>query len=161
MNNIKLRIVDENDAEFLFRIMNDATVLKALNEVETHLCDWEDAIREWNIDEDEEDYMIYNEGVPIGWLGINGLISTDRIAYLKIVAILPDYQNRGIGHYSISHIVEMLRLRNYTKVALYTNQNNHKAQDCYRKCGFKVVEELTEEMSDGEIVARYKMELNL
>lgn len=161
MDNIKLRIVDENDAPFLYSIMNDNTVLEALNEVATQLCDWEDAIREWNIDDDEEDYIIYSGEAPIGWLGINGLSSTDRIAYLKIVAILPKHHNKGIGHYCISRVIEMLRTRNYTKVALYTNQNNHKAQACYHKCGFEITEALTEEMSNGEFVARYRMELDL
>lgn len=161
MDSIKLRIVDDNDAQFLYSIMNDNTILGALNEVPTQLCDWEDAIREWNIDDDEEDYIICDGETPIGWLGINGLSSTDKIAYLKIAVIFPNYHNKGIGHRCINRVIGMLRNRNYTKVALYTNQDNRKAQACYRKCGFEITETLTEEMSNGELVARYKMELDL
>lgn len=161
MDNIKLRIVCEEDAQFLFSIMNTDTILEALNEVPTQLCDWEEAIKEWNIDDDEEDYIIIDGKAPIGWLGINGLSSTDKITYLKMAVILPNYHNKGVGHYSISQVIEILRHRNYSKIILYTNQDNYKAQACYSKCGFVITETLVEEMSNGETVARYKLELDL
>jgi len=161
MKNIKLRAVCNDDANFLHLIMNDNTILDALNEVPTQLCDWIDAISEWSKDNDEEDYIICDDKTPIGWIGINNLESTDRVAYIKLVAILPNYHNKGIGHYSINQIIEMLRKRNYSKIMLYTDQENHKAQSCYRKCGFEVTEMFTEEMSNGKIVPRCKMELVL
>lgn len=161
MNNIRLYAVCDDNARFLHYIMNIDAVLGALNEVPTQLCDWTDAIKEWNHDDDEEDYIIKDGETPIGWLGINGLSSEDKIAYLKMAVILPDYQNKGIGHYSINQVIEMLKNRNYSKIILYTDQENHKAQSCYRKCGFEVTEILTEEMSNGKIVPRCKMELAL
>ena len=161
MYNIKLRAISSNDAPFLFSIMNTDIILKALNEVPTQLCDWIDAIREWSTDDDEEDYVICDDETPIGWLGINGLNSADKVAYLKLAAILPSYHNKGIGQYAITQVIEMLQHRNFSKIALYTDKDNCKAQACYRKCGFKVTEKLTEEMSNGKIVARCKMELEL
>ena len=44
-------------------------------------------------------------------------------------------------------------------MALYTNQSNYRAKNCYMKCGFKVSEELTEEMANGNLTKRYKMEI--
>lgn len=161
MNNIKLRAVCSDDAEFLTFIMNTNTVLNALNELPTHLEDWVNAIKEWSTDNDEEDYIISDGETPIGWIGINGLESTDKVAYLKLVAILSNYHNKGIGHHAISQIIDMLRQRNYLKVALYTDQENYKAKACYSKCGFEVTETFMEEMANGKTVSRCKMELVL
>lgn len=161
MNNIKLRAVSDSDAKFLTLIMNTDAVLNALNELPTQLEDWVEAIKEWNKDNDEEDYIISDGEIPIGWLGINNLESADKVAYLKLAAILPSYHNRGIGYQVIRHVIETLRQRNYSKVALYTDQENYKAKACYRKCGFDVVETFMEEMANGKTVARCKMELKL
>lgn len=159
MNDIKLRAVSAADAQFLTFIMNTDTVLNSLNELPTKLEDWMDAIKEWSKDNDEEDYIISDGETPIGWLGINGLESADKVAYLKLAAILPNYHNKGIGYYAISQVVEMLRQRNYLKMALYTDQENYKAKACYSKCGFEVTETFMEEMANGKTVARCKMEL--
>ena len=161
MNNIRLYDVSDADAHFLTYIMNIDDILTALNELPTQLEDWEDAIKAWKNDDDEEDYIISDCDKPIGWLGINGLESDDKVAYLKLVALLPDYQNKGIGRYAISEIVKMLRLRKYSKVALYTDMENYRARACYEKCGFEVTEAFNEEMANGKTIARCKMELKL
>ena len=161
MNNINLRIVSDTDAQFLTFIMNTDSVLNALNELPTQLEDWVDAIREWSKDNDEEDYIITDGEIPIGWLGINSLESADKVAYLKLAAILPEYHNKGIGCYAINQVIEMLRQRKYLKVALYTDQENYKARACYSKCGFEVTETFMEEMANKKTVARCKMELDL
>lgn len=161
MNNIKLRTVSAADAQFLFSIMNLDAILNALNEVPTQLDDWMGAIKEWSRDDDEEDYIICDGETPIGWLGINGLSSADKVAYLKLAAVLPNYHNKGIGYYAISQVIEMLRQRKYSKIALYTDQDNKKARACYSKCGFEIINTVTEEVSNGKIVPRCIMELVL
>lgn len=161
MNHIKLRAVSDADAQFLAFIMNTDTVLNALNELPTQPEDWAAAIREWNRDNDEEDYIICDNETPIGWLGINNLESGDNIAYLKLAAILPDYHNKGIGYYAISQLIQMLKQRGYRKVALYTDLENLQARACYSKCGFKITETFMEEMANGKTVTRCKMELIL
>ena len=161
MNNIKLRTVSIADAHFLYSIMNMDTILNVLNEVPTQLEDWIDAVKAWDKDDDEEDYMICDRENPVGWIGINGLSASDKVVYLKLIAILPDYHNKGIGHYAINEVIEMLKERNYGKILLYTDEDNVKARSCYRKCGFKITGALTEKMSNGKAVARYIMELIL
>ena len=161
MNNIKLRAVSDGDAQFLTFIMNTDSVLNALNELPTQLEDWVDAIKEWSKDNDEEEYIITDGEIPIGWLGINSLESADKVAYLKLAAILPEHHSKGIGRYAINQVIEMLRQRKYLKVALYTDQENYKARACYSKCGFEVTETFMEEMANGKTVARCKMELDL
>ena len=153
-----VRPVRPEDAAFLNMLMNDPSVLQALNEVPTALQDWSDAIGEWAADEDEEDDIVCDGSTPVGWLGINGLLGKDRTAYLKMAAFLPAYQDRGFGTCAIRELLDSLKRRGIEKVILYTDRDNLRAQACYRKCGFRVVESLTETMSNGKDVPRVRME---
>ena len=54
--------------------------------------------------------MILAEGRPIGWLGINGLSSESKQVFIKMIALLPTHQGRGIGQYVIREMIENLRL---------------------------------------------------
>ena len=154
---LQIRPVNESDAEFLYQLMNFPPVLERLNEVPTTRQDWTDAVREWTKDEDEEDYIVLAGDTPMGWLGINGLLGGDRIAYLKMAAFLPEYQGKGYGTCSIREVLDSLKRKGFEQVVLYTDNDNGKAQACYRKCGFEVVESLTETMSNGKDVDRVKM----
>lgn len=161
MNRVKLNRVTADDAGFLFRIMNMESVRAALNEPATSLCDWENAVRAWSTDADEEDYMICNGEMAAGWLGINGLSSPDKVAYLKVIVLLPEAQGKGIGQCAVGQVKEMLRQRGYAGLALYADQCNHRAVACYRKCGFRIVEMLAEKMANGKTVPRCLMALEL
>ncbi len=161
MNNIKINKVGKSDAQFLYDLMNNESIMTVLNEVPTVINVWVDAIIEWERDSDEEDYIIFDELIPIGWLGINGLSSKDKKAYIKVIALIPFYQKRGIGQYVINQIKENLKLRGYVSIGLYTDQSNVQAQHCYSKCGFDVTDKTVQKMSNGAIVRRYKMEITL
>ena len=158
MTNIKIREVQINDADFICKLMNNEAVMDALNEVPTTLSDWQCAIAEWKQDSDEKDYIIFCDTVPVGWIAVNGLISTDKKVFIKMVAILPEYQGQGIGQFAVRWIIEMLRKSKYVSVALYTDEVNLKAQNCYSKCGFAVTESFVDKMSNGRSIKRYKME---
>ena len=157
---IKVLNVCEDDAPFLYVLMNDKNILDTLKEVPTQIGDWIDTISVWNGDPDEEDYIVFNGKTPIGWFGINGLASEDKTAYIKMIALLPQFQNKGVGSCIVNQCVDNLKSRKFKTVILYTDQDNYRAQRCYEKCGFKVTEEYTEKMSNGEVVKRYKMELH-
>lgn len=161
MNNIHLRPVNDHDAPFLASIMNTDAILHALNELPTTLADWADAISAWHQDDDEEDYIICHGQTPIGWLGINGLASENKTAYLKLIALFPDFHGKGIGEYVINQMIDALKKRSYFTLSLYTDQNNLKARACYKKCGFEVTEAFSEIMANGKSVARCKMERRL
>ena len=154
---LQIRPVNESDAEFLYQLMNCPSLLERLNEVPTTRQDWTDAISEWQKDEDEEDYIVLAGGIRTGWLGVNGLRGGDGIAYLKMVAFLPEYQGKGYGTCSIREVLDSLKQRGIEQVFLYTDSDNAPAQACYRKCGFTVAENLTETMSNGKDVDRVKM----
>ena len=154
---LQIRPVNDSDAEILYQLMNCPSLLERLNEVPTTRQDWTDAISEWLKDEDEEDYIVLTGDTPMGWLGVNGLRGGDGIAYLKMAAFLPEYQGRGYGTCSIRVVLDNLKRKGIEQVFLYTDSDNAPAQACYRKCGFKVVESLTETLSNGKDVDRVKM----
>lgn len=156
--NARIKLVCKNDAEFLNVLMNCTTVLQILNEVPTELQDWIDAINEWSHDDDEEDYIVFDENTPIGWLGVNGLLDENKKAYLKMAVFLPDYQGQGFGSFAIQEVMCHLRHRGIQQLILYTDKDNYRAQACYKKCGFRIVESLVETMSNGKDVPRVKME---
>ena len=156
--NIHIRPVNEKDAAFLNSLMNCPSVLQVLNEVPSELRDWMGAIKEWLNDDDEEDFIVVHRNISIGWLGVNGLLNEDRKAYLKMAVLLTDHQGLGFGTWAIQELMCYLRQRGVKKLALYTDRDNHMAQACYRKCGFRVIESLTETMSNGKTIPRFMME---
>lgn len=157
MKHVEIRSVSAGDAEFLFQLMNEPAVMKALNEVPTEKRVWEDAVSAWSEDADEEGYIVFSSGRPIGWFAVNGLLADDHTAFLKMAALMPAYQGKHIGRYVLTQILENLRSRGITSVQLFTNQDNLAAQKCYGECGFSVAEALEEQMSDGVIAGRYQM----
>ncbi len=161
MRTIEIRTVTADDADFLFSLMNDPAIMRALNEPPSGREDWSEAVRGWLADGDESDYIVWKDGQRIGWFAFNGLQSADRTVFLKMAVILPECQQRGIGAYVLSRLLEEVRKNGYVSVALFTNKDNMSAQRCYQKCGFNVVQELSQEMSDGTIAERYKMERRL
>ena len=160
MANISIRRVEAKDAEFLFTLMNNESIIESLNEIPSSLDTWQSAITEWN-KEHEEHHIIFDNNIPIGWLGVNGLTSQDKQAWIKIIAILPDKQGLGIGPYVINQLIENLKIRGYNSIALYTDQSNVNAQKCYQKCGFVITDTMVRKMSNGKYVERYKMEVGL
>lgn len=158
MKNININKVKSSDAQFLHTLMNNGSIISALNEVPTTVDVWSDAIDKWEQDDDEEDYIIFDKDLPIGWLGINGLSSAEKKVFIKIIVLLPNYQKRGIGQYVIHQTKENLKSRGFLSIGLYTNQSNIQAQRCYSKCGFEVTDEIVQKMSNGEIIHRFKME---
>ncbi len=158
---ISIRRVSAGDEDFLFQLMNAPAILASLHEVPTQKRDWAEAISAWQEDADEAGYLVLRDNVPIGWFAVNGLLAGDGTAFLKMTVLLPAWQNRGIGRSVLGYILDELRKQGVKEAALYTDQDNIRAQSCYTHCGFRIAETLTERMSDEAVVPRYKMVCSL
>lgn len=161
MEELKLVKAAKDHVDFLTIIMNDPLILTSLREVPTASDVWSEAVDIWSQDPDEEDYIVFLNKKAVGWLGVNELVSETNTVSLKIAAILPEFQNKGIGTAAIGLLVDNLRSRGFSKLVLYTDTDNFQAQGCYRKCGFSVAYEFPDVMSNGDHVLRYCMELPL
>ncbi len=92
-------------------------------------------------DKDEKNFIIFKkeDRVTIGWIGLNGLQSSDGIAWIKVLAILPEHWGKGYGSDSIKAIKEILREMGFKKVRLWTDEINTRARVCYEVNDFKII----------------------
>lgn len=159
MTNIQLRPITINDAVFLHALMNHPTLMERLHQPATTLADWQEAILLWHGDPDEKGYIVITEDQPIGWFAVNGLCS--NLPYIKMAALLPEYQNHGIGRQVINQLCGQLKAEGYPAVRLFTDQDNTRAQRCYQHSGFRIIATLEEPWPDGTILQRCEMERKL
>jgi RimJ/RimL family protein N-acetyltransferase len=95
--------MNEDDAAFLFKLCSNPLVRKPLSMKEHDIGFWRGAIQKWNADPDEEVFIIgtLKPHRDIGWLGVNGLESNSRIAWIKMIAMLPGYWGKGYAAESV------------------------------------------------------------
>lgn len=161
MEEFTITEVTLQDADFLFKLMNHPLILDRLNEIPTTNQDWVDAVLSWENDPDENGYIIWKDEKQIGWFAFNGLLSDDRVPYLKMAVLLPEYQGKGIGTFVLKKLLDTIREKGFNAVKLITNQDNLNAQKCYQKCGFQIIDTKEDKMNDNNIVMRYIMECRL
>ncbi len=149
--------ISAGSAGFICGLMNDEAVMRALNEVPTDIAVWEADIGGGNESGDEASFIICVGGERAGWLCIRDLMSYTQRVYLKMLAILPEFQGRGIGAAAIGIVTERLAREGYLSFDLHTNKDNTAALKCYKKCGFEIIGSVTQKMSDGALVPRYFM----
>lgn len=72
-------------------------------------------------------------------LGFIGASFDDRskMAHITNVAILPEYQNRGIGSFLIESIIKKAQFIEYKSITLEVRKSNITAQALYLKIGFE------------------------
>ena len=92
---------------------------------------------------------------------MNDLLSPVRIPYIKMAALLPEHQHRGIGRQIIDQLCSQLQSEGYPAVRLFTDADNLPAQRCYQSCGFRIIATLEEPWPDGSTLLRCEMENKL
>ncbi|PWF99398.1 ribosomal protein S18-alanine N-acetyltransferase [Levilactobacillus bambusae] len=60
-------------------------------------------------------------------------------AHITNIAVVPDYQNRGLGHFLMGVMIKKARQLNYKTVSLEVRVSNQRAQDLYESLGFEKV----------------------
>lgn len=140
---IKLKPITIEDAEFIFNISNNQELMNILCETTTSFEFWKETIKIWNEDTDEKDFIIIrnSDNKYIGWLAVNGLDNSDKSVWLKIICIYPEFWNCGYGSVAIKILKNILYQDGYTRLQLWTDKCNARAQKCYIENGFSVVEQ--------------------
>jgi ribosomal protein S18 acetylase RimI-like enzyme len=72
--------------------------------------------------------------------------------------IIPEKQKMGIGSIVINHIYEYAKKQKLDSLFLAVNKNNSKAINAYIKNGFKIVEEVKNDIGNGFFMDDYIME---
>jgi len=158
MTDFQLRPIETHDAAFLHTLMNHPALMERLHQPPTSLADWQEAIQLWHSDPDEEGCIVTMADQPIGWFAVNDLLSPERIPYIKMAALLPEYQNQGLGRRVVTQLCDWLQAQGYPAVRLFTDQDNLRAQRCYQRSGFRIIAALEEPWPDGSTLLRCEME---
>jgi ribosomal protein S18 acetylase RimI-like enzyme len=150
---IKIRKMEENDLFFLFNLLNRSEIINAINiKVFNTLDETIETINKyWKNDDDENHFIILLDDTPVGWLKINGLKKLDTIGISELI-ILPEYQHKGLGTYTIAFVEEYCLNKNVNKIGIHTQENNINARELYKKHGYKIIAEKEIEMNNKLIM---------
>ncbi|HBN82221.1 MAG TPA: GNAT family N-acetyltransferase [Clostridiales bacterium] len=88
----------------------------------------------------EEDYLIFYREQPAGLICIGKCRDQDMssdVGEIWGIYILPAFQGKGVGTYSIKWALEELKSRGYTKVTLWVLEENLHARRFYEYKGFQ------------------------
>ena len=81
--------------------------------------------------------------------------SKDKVMYLSDVATLSEYRNHGIGTHLFHHAIRHSKVLGYDYIYLRTNEKNSMSYGIAKKCGFKQICDIVEEVEririDGTI----------
>jgi RsiW-degrading membrane proteinase PrsW (M82 family)/ribosomal protein S18 acetylase RimI-like enzyme len=108
--------------------------------------------------EGQEFVIIYDGVQPIGFAAV-GLLEP-KIFKLYKIYVLPSYQGKGTGRFTINELVKAMKRKGGTSLLLNVNRNNN-AKDFYEKMGFTVIREEDIDIGNGYFMNDYVMELKL
>jgi ribosomal protein S18 acetylase RimI-like enzyme len=143
---VSLRPVTPADREFLISVYGGSRAQELAQ------VDWDDAQKDafvrWQFERQEEEYaqrypdarydVILVDGVPAGrlWIGIQ-----DKEIRLLDIAILVEFQNRGVGTYLLNQLKdEATREKKSLRHMVFVLNDN--AYRFYERLGFSTIEDL-------------------
>ncbi|MFF1251060.1 ribosomal protein S18-alanine N-acetyltransferase [Pseudarthrobacter sp. NPDC058329] len=74
-----------------------------------------------------------------GIVGYAGLMCIEPIADVQTIAVVPEYEGRGIGTTLLTRLVEEAQRRYAVDVLLEVRADNPRAQQLYRRFGFEQI----------------------
>lgn len=86
------------------------------------------------------------ENKIIGTVGIRQIDFFQRIAELKSMYVLPEYQGKGYGRKLMEFALSKAKTLNYKTIRLDTTLDSYKALDLYEKNGFYRIERYNKNM---------------
>ena len=102
-------------------------------------------------------YIIEENKVPLGFLGIEHNYNKELVTKIHKIYILPNNQGKGIGLFAIDFVIELAKNKLISKVILNINKFN-KALNFYQKMGFQIIEEINIEIGNGYLMEDFVME---
>ncbi len=132
-NHLTIIPATENEAYFVrILFVQNKEILRA---EDIRLSEWRELLS--LNDRDEKHFMICKGAMPVGYMKINGLDSTDE-AWISMLFIAKNFQRQGIGTFAITYVENYVKERGFRSISIQTNEDNLPAQNCYLKCGYQV-----------------------
>ena len=129
--NRSIRVPQPEDARYLSDIYN--ANLDSFHGVTIPTEEWRKLLEE--NDPYEAHFLITEKGVPHAWLKLNGLENPDN-GYISMLAVLPEYQRRGLGTFAVRLAESFMRSGRVTQLRVYTTLDNLPALNLYGRLGF-------------------------
>jgi len=144
--NIKFRPITIRDINLRIKWLADSEVNFGLNSAVRNglkLVDHKNWFKRYLAEEkigQQNIYIILNDDVPIGQVGLYDINKEDKNAILYIVIGEKEYWGKGIGAKAIEFIHNYAKnVLHLHKINLNVHAKNKKALSLYKKCGYKIV----------------------
>jgi RimJ/RimL family protein N-acetyltransferase len=152
--------LQEKDMDYIFELLNEENIIKVLYYPKYKYDELVKWFNIWNNDDDEINFIIKINNIPIGWIKINGLKNSDK-AYLSGLIISTNHQTKGYGKESILFVEKYVIERGFIKLGIRTTEDNIKAKSLYLKSGYKIIEKRMEKMENGNNIITVRFEKQL
>jgi ribosomal-protein-alanine N-acetyltransferase len=97
---------------------------------------------------------------PDGIVGYAGLMCIEPIADVQTIAVVPEYEGRGIGSALLTELISEGRRRGAADVLLEVRADNPRAQQLYRRFGFEQIHVRRKYYRDGVDALIMRLELS-
>ena len=150
--------MQENDIVFLSELLNEPEIIASLHITAVSYDKWLEAYNNvWKEDPYEKHFIIYSDKNSVGWLKLNGFDSKEK-AWISELAVSSKSRRQGIGMSAIKFAEEYVISKGFTKMGLWTQEDNIAAQALYKKCGYEVTFVKDDVYSDGIEGKSYRLE---
>ena len=85
-------------------------------------------------------YAVFCPNV-VGYLAIYANNYIDKIAYITLIAVVPEYQNMGIGKMLLKKCEQIAVNKGFKVVRLEVKKNNTNAIMFYKRNGFNIIDD--------------------
>ena len=113
-----------------------------------------------NVRQNQLFYIIYENEIPLGFLGIQHHFEEKPITKIHKIYILPDNQGKGIGKSAIDFVIHKAVKNHSKKIILNVNRFNE-AVLFYQKMNFKIVQEIDISIGNDYLMEDFIMERKL
>jgi ribosomal-protein-alanine N-acetyltransferase len=96
---------------------------------------------------------------PDGIIGYAGLMCIEPIADVQTIAVIPEYEGKGIGTALLTELINESRRRGAADVLLEVRADNPRAQQLYRRFGFEQIHVRRNYYRDGVDALIMRLEL--
>lgn len=96
---------------------------------------------------------------PDGIIGYAGLMCIEPIADVQTIAVVPEYEGRGIGSALLRELISEGRRRGAADLLLEVRADNPRAQQLYRRFGFEQIHVRRHYYRDGVDALIMRLEL--
>ena len=104
--------------------------------------------------------LVYYHNQPVGFASYSLKLNSKNIFRLHKIYVLHELQGKGIGKYLLNKIIDDLKSVGAKSLQLNVNRHN-KAQEFYKKLGFKIIGEEDIDIENGYFMNDYVMSLKL